>query len=82
MTTEKIQKNTKKIFEGVVVSHYQNTSVVLVSRFVKQPLYRKFVSISKKYHAHDTAIERKVGDKVKIQESKPISKTKRFIVIG
>lgn len=82
MSKEKIQKNKKKIFEGQVISHYQNTSVISVDRFVKHSKYGKFISVSKKYHAHDENQERKVGDKVKIKESKPISKTKRFIVIG
>lgn len=75
-------KSNKKVFEGKVVSRYQNTSVVLVNRFVKYPKYEKFVSVSKKYHAHDTNPDRKVGDLVKIEETKPISKTKKFIVIG
>lgn len=76
------QKSKKKEFEGVIVSHYQNTSVVSVSRFVKHPRYGKYISISKKYKAHDDVSEREIGTKVIIRESRPISKHKRFIVVN
>ena len=57
------------------------TVVVSVSRFVKHPLYGKFYKVSKKYKAHDENNESKIGDKVTIMETRPISKDKRFKVI-
>ena len=82
----KIQKdNTENkgiILKGVVVSDkMQKTVVVSVSRFVKHPLYGKFYKVSKKYKAHDEENKYKVGDKVEIVETRPISKDKHFRVI-
>ncbi len=78
--TEK--KNKGNILKGVVVSDKMDkTVVVTVSRFVKHPLYGKFYKISKKYKAHDEENKYKIGDKVEIIETKPISKDKRFAVI-
>lgn len=75
-------KDNKKILEGVVVSDKMDKTVtVKVNRFVKHPKYGKFINISKKFKAHDEDNSHKVGDKVSIVESKPISKDKKFIVI-
>ena len=72
----------KRLLSGTVVSANSNkTIVVKVVRKVKHKLYRKIISRSKKYHAHDQNNEFKLGDTVSIIESKPISKTKRFKVI-
>jgi len=80
METKKTQKKT---FDGVVVSDkMQKTVVVLVSRFVKHPKYGKFLKKSKKLKAHDEENTYKIGDKVKIEETKPISKDKSFKVIA
>ncbi|OGI74728.1 30S ribosomal protein S17 [Candidatus Nomurabacteria bacterium RIFCSPHIGHO2_01_FULL_43_16] len=83
--TAKIEENaekTGKILKGVVISDKMDkTIVVSVSRFVKHPLYGKFYKISKKYKAHDEGNIHKVGDKVEIVETRPISKDKRFQVI-
>jgi small subunit ribosomal protein S17 len=89
MATKKTQKNTEEkvekkgnILKGVVVSDKMDKTVVVsVSRFVKHPLYGKFYKISKKYKAHDEDNTSKVGDKVEIRETKPISKDKRFTVV-
>lgn len=71
-----------KILEGVVVSDKMTqTVVVLVNRFVKVPKYGKYVTVSKRYKAHDAEGKYKVGDKVQIKEVKPISKDKHFAVI-
>ena len=71
-----------KILRGVVVSDkMKDTANVLVVRFVKHPKYKKYYKMSKKYKAHDVGNTKKVGDKVSIQECKPISKDKHFIVI-
>jgi len=70
------------ILQGVVVSDkMQKTVIVSVSRFIKHPLYGKFYKVSKKYKAHDEENKYKVGDKVEIVETRPMSKDKRFRVI-
>ncbi len=67
---------------GVVVSDKANKTVtVLVERRVMHPVYKKIVRRSKKYHAHDETNTHKVGDKVKIVECRPISKTKSWRVV-
>ncbi len=74
---------TKKRLQGVVVSDkMMKTVTVLVNRFVKHPKYGKFMNISKKHKAHDETNMYKEGDKVVIEECRPISKDKTFIVIG
>jgi small subunit ribosomal protein S17 len=71
----------KKTIKGVVVSDKMDkTIVVSVSRFVKHPLYGKFYKVSKKYKAHDENNKYKIGDNVEIEETRPMSKDKRFIV--
>jgi len=70
------------LLKGIVVSaKMDKTVVVSVSRFIKHPLYGKFYKVSKKYKAHDEDNKYKVGDKVEIVETRPISKDKRFKVI-
>ena len=72
----------KRILTGTVVSSNTNkTIVVKVTRRVQHKLYKKIISQSKKYHAHDENNFFKVGDVVKIIESKPISKLKSWIVV-
>jgi len=72
----------KKVLTGVVVSDkMQKTVVVLVERQFPHPLYGKVIKRSKKYLAHDPEEKYKVGDVVEIQESRPISKRKRFRVV-
>jgi len=73
----------KRILTGTVVSSNTNkTIVVKVTRRVKHKLYKKIISQSKKYHAHDENNNFKIGDSVKIIESKPISKLKTWIVMS
>ena len=73
----------KRILTGTVVSSNTNkTIVVKVTRRVQHKLYKKIISQSKKYHAHDENNTFKVGDIVKIIESKPISKLKSWIVLN
>ncbi len=79
---EKQKKNKNKILNGVVVSDKMDKTVVVsVSRFVEHPKYKKRIKISKKYKAHDETNSKKVGDKVQIEETKPMSKDKHFKVI-
>ena len=82
-TTKKEEKTENgKILKGVVVSDKMDKTVVVsVSRFVKHPKYGKFYKINKKYKAHDAENKYKVGDKVEIIETRPISKDKHFKVI-
>ncbi|NPB04774.1 MAG: 30S ribosomal protein S17 [Aquificae bacterium] len=67
---------------GIVVSDKMDKTVVVkVDRKFPHPLYGKTVVKSKKYHAHDPNNECKVGDKVVIRETRPLSKTKRWVVV-
>ena len=71
----------KRILVGTVTSDKTDKTVtVLVERKVKHPLYGKIIRRSKKYHAHDEKNEFKPGDIVRIEETKPISKTKTWAV--
>tara|TARA_B100001996_G_scaffold118540_1_gene89719 strand:+ start:1976 stop:2200 length:225 start_codon:yes stop_codon:yes gene_type:complete len=73
---------TKRTLNGVVVSDKSDkTVVVLVKRKYSHPLFDKVMTASKKYHAHDEKNKFKIGDKVKIIESRPISKKKKWMVI-
>ena len=73
----------KRILRGVVVSDKSDKTItVLVSRKVMHPVYKKYIKRSKKYSAHDENNKFKVGESVTIQEIKPISRTKRWIVVN
>ena len=72
----------KRILQGLVVSDKQDKTVVVrVERRVMHPVYKKFVTRSKKYSAHDETNTVKVGDVVRIQECRPISKNKSWTVV-
>jgi len=72
----------KRVLQGVVVSDVQDKTVVVrVERRVMHPVYKKYIMRSKKYAAHDEQNAFKVGDLVRIEESKPISKNKHFVVL-
>ena len=74
---------TKKILKGKVIRDKNNkTIVVLVKRRFSHPFFEKVVTSSKKYHAHDENNKFKIGDIVKIIESRPFSKKKRWEVIN
>ncbi len=73
----------KRVMQGVVVSDKMDKTItVLVERRVMHPLYKKFIRRSKKYAAHDEQNAHKVGDIVKIRETRPLSKRKRWEVIA
>ena len=73
----------KKSMTGFVVStKMKDTVVVKVSRFVKHPKYGKYISVDKKFKAHDLGNTKKVGDRVNIEECKPFSKDKHFKVVS
>jgi small subunit ribosomal protein S17 len=76
------ETSTKKQLQGVVVSDkMKDTVVVRVERYFKHPKYKKFISRSKRFMAHDAGNTRKVGDKVTIEEIPPMSRHKHFRVI-
>ena len=76
-------RNRRKVRTGVVVSDKMDKTVtVTVQRQFLHPLYGKLVKRTKKYHAHDENNEYKVGDAVRISETRPLSKTKRWRVVG
>lgn len=70
----------KKLTGTVVSNKMKDTVVVLVERYEKHPKYEKYIKSSKKFKAHDQGNTAKVGDKVTIIETKPISKDKHFIL--
>jgi small subunit ribosomal protein S17 len=73
----------KKILQGTVISSKQDKTItVLVERKIRHPMLKKIIKRSKKYSAHDEDNKFKSGDKVKIVESKPISKLKRWVAIS
>ena len=75
---ENIQKNKRELI-GLIVSYKMNKSVVVrIERFVQHKVYKKFMKRYKKYHAHDEKNECRIGDSVKIIETRPLSKLKRF----
>ncbi|PIQ66766.1 MAG: 30S ribosomal protein S17 [Candidatus Zambryskibacteria bacterium CG_4_9_14_3_um_filter_40_16] len=79
--SENIKKGKKLV--GVVVSDkMKDTVVVSVERYIKHPKYGKYIRHKKRYKAHNPGNTKKIGEKTEIQETKPISKDKRFIVIS
>ena len=79
-TTEQIKR--PKILSGTVVSdRMKDTIVVSVESYEKHPKYGKFIKRRKKFKAHDVGNTQKIGDKVRIIESRPISKDKHFKLI-
>jgi small subunit ribosomal protein S17 len=72
---------SRRILQGIVVSDKSDKTIsVKVENRVMHPIYKKYVKVHKKYAAHDEANSYKVGDIVKIIESRPISKTKKWVV--
>jgi len=78
---ENTQKTKKKELMGLIISDKMDKSVVVqVERFIQHKMYKKFIKQYKKYHAHDEKNECRIGDAVKIIETRPLSKLKRFRV--
>jgi small subunit ribosomal protein S17 len=72
----------RKVREGIVVSDKMNqTIVVAVTERVRHPKYAKFVMRTKKLYAHDEVNDAQVGDRVKVMETRPLSKTKRWRLV-
>lgn len=81
---EKTEKKTiKRRLEGIIVSaKMQKTVVVSVTRFKKHPKYLKYYKVSRRFKAHDETGTYKAGDKVLIEETRPLSKEKRWKVVA
>ncbi|MBX4189168.1 30S ribosomal protein S17 [Candidatus Parcubacteria bacterium] len=79
MNAKKVTK-TKTLTGTVVSDKMKDTAVVLVERYEKHPKYEKFIKRRKKFKAHDVGNTKKVGEKVTIKETRPISKDKHFII--
>jgi small subunit ribosomal protein S17 len=76
------KKNARKTRVGRVVSDKMDkTVVVLVERMVHHAMYKKFIRRRNKFKAHDSQNSCKVGDRVLIEESRPLSKDKRWVVV-
>lgn len=78
--TQAQEKNTRTLVGRVVSDKRAKTVTVQVERRTKHELYGKIVARSRKYHAHDETGEYKQGDMVEISESRPLSKTKNWVV--
>ena len=76
-----MEKARRKVRVGIVVSNKMDqTAVVAVERLVKHPVYKKYIKRTTKFKAHDAKNECQSGDKVRIVETRPLSKTKRWRV--
>ena len=75
-------RNLRKERTGVVVSNKMEKSITVAVKWKeKHPIYGKFVNKTKKYHAHDENNECSIGDTVKVMETRPLSKTKRWRLV-
>ena len=75
-------RNLRKERTGVVLSNKMDKTITVAAKFKeKHPIYGKFVSKTKKYHAHDEKNECNIGDTVSIMETRPLSKTKRWRLV-
>ena len=80
--TETIDRNLRKTRIGVVTSNKMTKTItVAVERKVKHPIYGKFVKKTSKFHAHDEKNEASIGDVVRIMETRPLSKLKRWRLV-
>ena len=81
-TTETLDRNLRKTRIGVVTSNKMTKTItVAVERKVKHPIYGKFVKKTTRFHAHDEKNEASIGDVVRIMETRPLSKTKRWRLV-
>ncbi|MFV0380661.1 MAG: 30S ribosomal protein S17 [Breznakia sp.] len=77
-----MERNTRKTYRGTVVSDKMDKTITVIVETKKtHPLYGKRVKYSKKFKAHDENNEAKMGDKVVIMETRPLSSTKRFRLV-
>lgn len=77
-----MERNNRKVYSGVVTSNKMDKTITVeITNYKKSPLYGKLVKVSKKIHVHDEEGIANIGDKVKVMETRPLSKTKRFRLI-
>lgn len=77
------QQGTRKVREGAVISTAMDKTIVVeVRRLVRHPRYRRIVKSTKRYQAHDEMNECGMGDRVRIMETRPLSKTKRWRLVS
>ena len=75
----RLNRNLRKVIQGVVVSNKMDkTALIRVTRKVKHPIYKKFITKSRKYHVHDERNELEIGDLISAMECRPLSKNKTF----
>ncbi len=78
----RLERGRRKVLEGVIVSDkMQKTRVVVVERLKRHPLYGKVIRVYKRYKVHDEKESTGIGDRVKIIETRPLSKEKRFRIL-
>jgi small subunit ribosomal protein S17 len=81
-TAETAERKNRKTREGLVVSNKMDkTAVVAVVERVRHPKYGKFMMRTKKLYAHDEANDANIGDRVRVMETRPLSKNKRWRVV-
>ena len=81
-STTSVERNLRKERLGIVISDKMEKSIIVTEETkIKHPLYGKFMKRTKKYHAHDEKNDAKIGDTVKIMETRPLSKTKRWRLV-
>jgi len=81
-TAEDAVRNARKVREGVVVSNKMNKTIVIsIVERVRHPRYSKFVQRTKKLYAHDEANDAQIGDRVRVMETRPMSKQKRWRLV-
>lgn len=74
-----MERNKRKVYTGLVTSNkMEKTITVEITNYKKSPLYGKLVKVSKKVHVHDEEQIANIGDTVRVMETRPLSKTKRF----
>ena len=78
-----VTRTNRKVREGVVVSNKMNRTIVVEQRRrVPHPLYKRYITLTKTYHAHDENNECSIGDKVRIMETRPLSRLKRWRLVS
>ncbi|GFZ27555.1 30S ribosomal protein S17 [Lactobacillus corticis] len=81
--SESIERNRRHVYQGRVVSDKMDKTItVVVDTYKNHPTYNKRIKYSKKYYAHDENNEAKVGDTVRIMETRPLSRNKRFRLVN
>ena len=81
-TTTEVVRQNRKVREGVVVSNKMDKTIVIsIVERVRHPKYAKFVQRTKKLYAHDEANDAKIGDRVRVMETRPMSKQKRWRLV-